>query len=51
VAEDRELTASTLRNLIHDNHGREFWATLGRLLLDYEARREQLRIEGPRFVW
>jgi hypothetical protein len=37
--------------LVHDDHGREFWATLGRLLPDYAARRERLRTEGPRLVW
>ncbi|MFE8604892.1 YgjP-like metallopeptidase domain-containing protein [Archangium violaceum] len=38
-------------HLTHDDHGREFWAALGRLLPDYEARRERLRMEGPRLVW
>jgi predicted metal-dependent hydrolase len=45
------VVAHELVHLEHDDHGREFWAALGRLLPDYEARRERLRTEGPRFIW
>ena len=45
------VVAHEVVHLVHDDHGREFWAALGRLLPDYEARREQLRTEGPRLVW
>jgi predicted metal-dependent hydrolase len=45
------VVAHEVVQLVHDDHGREFWAALGRLLPDYEARRERLRTEGPRLVW
>ena len=45
------VVAHEVVHLVHDDHGREFWAALGRLLPDYEARRERLRAEGPRLVW
>ncbi|HSP77703.1 MAG TPA: SprT family zinc-dependent metalloprotease [Myxococcaceae bacterium] len=45
------VVAHELVPLVHDDHGREFWATLGRMLPDYEARRERRRAEGPRLVW
>lgn len=45
------VVAHEIVHLVHDDHGREFWATLGRLLPDYEARRERLRSEGPKFIW
>ncbi len=45
------VVAHEVVHLVHDDHGREFWAALGRLLPDYEARRERLRTEGPRFIW
>jgi len=40
-----------LVHLIHSDHGREFWAKLGRVLPDYEARRERLRVLGPSLAW
>jgi len=45
------VVAHELIHLIHDDHGKEFWAALGRLLPDYEVRREQLRAVGLRFIW
>jgi predicted metal-dependent hydrolase len=45
------VVAHELIHLMHDDHGKEFWAALGRLLPEYEARREQLRVAGPRLVW
>jgi hypothetical protein len=45
------VVAHELIHLIHDDHGKDFWAALGRHLPDYEARREQLRTVGPRLIW
>lgn len=40
-----------LAHLTHPDHGRDFWATVGRVLPDYEQRRERLRVLGPSLVW
>lgn len=40
-----------LVHLLHADHTREFWATLGRVMPDYEARREKLRVVGRAMVW
>lgn len=40
-----------LAHLLHDDHGKDFWAALGRVLPDYEARRAELRSRGPFLVW
>lgn len=40
-----------LAHLIHPDHGREFWALLGRAMPDYEERREALRRLGRRLEW
>lgn len=40
-----------LVHLIHADHSREFWATLGRLMPDYEDRKNRLRELGPELVW
>ena len=40
-----------LIHLTHPNHTRDFWATLGQAMPDYEARREALRRLGPQVVW
>jgi predicted metal-dependent hydrolase len=40
-----------LTHLIHENHGRDFWATLGRVMPDYEERKRRLRALGPGLVW
>jgi len=45
------VVAHELVHLIHRDHTREFWATLGRTMPDYEARRENLRIFGRAMVW
>lgn len=45
------VVAHELIHLLHDDHGKEFWAALGRLLPDYEARRDHLRAVGARFIW
>jgi len=38
-------------HLLHEDHGREFWATVGRVMPDYEERKARLRELGPRLVW
>jgi hypothetical protein len=40
-----------LVHVLHDHHGRAFWAALGRVLPDYETRRAELQREGPRYIW
>jgi predicted metal-dependent hydrolase len=40
-----------LVHLVHEDHSREFWATLGRMMPDYEERKKRLRELGPRMVW
>jgi predicted metal-dependent hydrolase len=45
------VVAHELVHLAHPDHTREFWATLGRAMPDYEARREALRRLGPQVVW
>lgn len=40
-----------LTHLIHEDHGREFWATVGRVMPDYEERKKRLRDLGPGLVW
>jgi predicted metal-dependent hydrolase len=45
------VLAHELVHLIHENHSRDFWATLGQIMPDYEARKKRLRAMGPRLVW
>lgn len=45
------VVAHELVHLLHADHTREFWATLGRVMPDYEARREKLRVMGRAMVW
>lgn len=45
------VVAHELIHLEHRDHNRAFWAALGRLMPDYEARREALRVLGPRLEW
>lgn len=40
-----------LVHLLHPDHDAAFWAAVGRVLPDYEARREDLRRLGTRLVW
>jgi predicted metal-dependent hydrolase len=40
-----------LVHLLHPDHTRDFWATLGRVMPDYERRRERLRVLGRAMVW
>jgi len=45
------VLAHELVHLIHEDHSRAFWATLGRIMPDYEERKKRLREMGPRLVW
>ncbi len=45
------VVAHEITHLFHNDHRKEFWAALGRLLPDYEFRRSELRREGARYVW
>jgi len=45
------VAAHEVVHLIHEDHSRAFWATLGRLLPDYESRKAALREMGPKMVW
>ena len=40
-----------LVHLRYRGHDREFWQTVGRVMPDYERRREELRQCGDRLVW
>ena len=40
-----------LVHLRHRGHGRDYWQTLGRVMPDYERRREDLRRLGSRLAW
>lgn len=45
------IVAHELVHLVYPDHTRDFWATLGRAMPDYEARREALRRLGRHVVW
>ncbi|HEY5282189.1 MAG TPA: SprT family zinc-dependent metalloprotease [Polyangia bacterium] len=45
------VVAHELVHLIHEDHSRAFWATLGAIMPDYEDRKKRLRAMGPRLVW
>lgn len=45
------VLAHELVHVEHPYHGAEFWATLGRMMPDYEARRQRLRVLGPGLEW
>ena len=45
------VVAHELVHLVYPDHTRDFWATLGREMPDYEARREALRRLGRQVVW
>lgn len=40
-----------LVHLRHPGHGRDYWQAVGRVLPDYERRREDLRQRGPSLDW
>ncbi len=43
------VVAHELCHLVHHNHSFRYWALLGRIMPDYEERRERLRKEGPKY--
>jgi predicted metal-dependent hydrolase len=45
------VVAYEVVHLRHPDHSAAFWSDLGRLLPDYEARRERLRMMGREFEW
>jgi hypothetical protein len=45
------VVAHELCHLLHEGHGRRFWATLGAAMPDYEARRASLSELGARLCW
>jgi predicted metal-dependent hydrolase len=45
------VVAHELTHLRYPNHTPAFWTTLGRVMPDYEARREQLRRVGRLLAW
>lgn len=40
-----------LVHLVHRDHTKAFWARVGRVMPDYDARREKLRLMGRRLEW
>ena len=38
-------------HLLHRGHGRDYWQAVGRVMPDYERRREELRQCGPGLAW
>lgn len=45
------VVAHELVHLRHDDHSRAFWSVLGRVMPDYESRREDLRQLRARLEW
>jgi predicted metal-dependent hydrolase len=45
------VVAHELAHLVQSDHGRAFWSLLGRVMPDYEERRETLRRAGGAMVW
>ena len=45
------VIAHELVHLRHRGHGRDYWQALGRVMPDYERRREDLRRFGGRLAW
>lgn len=45
------VVAHELTHLQHPNHTREFWAALGRVMTDYETRKQRLRTLGALTTW
>ncbi|MFO0696858.1 MAG: SprT family zinc-dependent metalloprotease [Polyangiales bacterium] len=45
------VVAHELVHLVHADHGKAFWATLGRVMPDYEGRRDCLRRRGEETMW
>jgi predicted metal-dependent hydrolase len=45
------VVAHELTHLRHPNHTPDFWAALGRVMPDYDARKARLRAMGARLEW
>ena len=45
------VVAHEITHVLHADHGREFWAALGRVMPDYDERRARLRELGPSLEW
>ncbi len=45
------VLAHEVVHLVHEHHDAAFWAALGRLMPDYEARKERLRAMGGELSW
>lgn len=45
------VVAHELCHLVHRDHGQGFWAMLGRVMPDYEARKRRLSELGPALIW
>ncbi|WP_410520546.1 M48 family metallopeptidase [Corallococcus exiguus] len=45
------VVAHEITHLLHDDHGKAFWAQLGRVLPDYETRRAELHQLGALLIW
>jgi predicted metal-dependent hydrolase len=45
------VLAHELVHLVHEDHSRAFWATLGAIMPDYEERKKRLREMGSQLVW
>lgn len=44
------VVAHEVAHLLEMNHSTRFWRTVGRLVPDYSARRQELRREGHRYL-
>jgi hypothetical protein len=40
------LVVHELTHLLHDNHSKEFWSTVGSIIPDVKAKREWLKVNG-----
>lgn len=45
------VVAHELAHLRHKDHTKAYWALLGRIMPDYEERRERLRLSGATLEW
>ena len=45
------VAAHEATHLVHPNHSRAFWSTLGARMPDYDARKTRLRVLGPSLIW